>query len=85
MAHGLPAIGFENCAGVSDLIVHNKTGLLAKGGDNPKDLSSVMDALMRNDEARASMGRAAQEKTKEFTPAPVYDKWEQLFTNLAKG
>lgn len=85
MAHGLPAIGFENCAGVYDLIEHNKTGLLSKGGDSPKNLSIAISALMNNDNRRVSMGGTAKEKTKEFTPAPVYDKWEQLFTNLAKG
>lgn len=85
MAHGLPAIGFENCAGVSDLIDHNKTGLLAKGGDNPKDLSIALNLLMGDDNTRVSMGSAAKEQTKEFTPAPVYDKWEQLFKNIAKG
>lgn len=85
MAHGLPSIGFQNCAGVSDLIEPDKTGLLAKGNDNSDDLAKVMDTMMSNDVKRAVMGQNAKEKIKEFTPAHVYDKWEQLFTNIAKG
>lgn len=86
MAHSLPSIGFEACAGVFDLIEHGETGLLAQGGgDDPQALAEAMVTLMCDDDARVLMGANAKEKTKEFTPAHVYDKWEELFLNMAKG
>lgn len=85
MAHGLPSIGFERCAGVSDLIEHKVTGLLAKGDKSTKELSDVMSTLMSDNALRTTMGNAAKEKTKEFTPVHVYDTWEKLFLNIAKG
>lgn len=84
MSHGLPSVGFEECAGVSDLIEPEKTGLLAKGQNNAQTLMESIDALMANNNRRALMGQNAKEKIKEFTPKLVYDKWEQLFTDVAK-
>lgn len=85
MAHGLPSVGFVDCAGVSDLIESQKTGLLAEGNGNPESLSHALSELMDNDNARLIMGKAAKERTKEFTPEQVYDKWEQLFINATQG
>ena len=50
LAHGLPAVGFEGCAGVKDLIVHEQTGLLAEGNGDPKTLAAGLSILMKNPE-----------------------------------
>jgi len=38
LAHGLPVVAFEGCAGMSDLIVNGVNGFLAEGNDNSESL-----------------------------------------------
>ncbi|MDO8264190.1 MAG: glycosyltransferase family 4 protein [Gallionella sp.] len=82
MAYGLPAVGFADCAGVNELIVPGETGLLAAAGS--ENLANVLAELMSDDDRRRRMGGAAKEAVVTFAPTEVFDRWEELFLNLAK-
>lgn len=84
MSYGLPSVGFEGCAGVSDLIKNDVSGKLAQGNENHKSLTSALSALMSDDDARVAMGQAALKQCEEFTPSKVYDMWEDLFYKVKK-
>lgn len=83
MAHGLPAIGFEECGGVRDLIQHEHTGLLADGNGNAQTLATCLQKLMSDDNARKDMGAAAIQEVQKYDPAGIFDLWEDLFKKAA--
>lgn len=78
MAHGLPAVGFEGCAGVRDLIEDGLTGRLAQGNGDAKTLTSTLDRMMADSDARSRMGHAGRLSTSKFEPSKIMDSWEAL-------
>ncbi len=76
LAHGLPAIGYEKCGGIKDLIEQNSNGLIAEGNNNMQSLKEALDQMMGDDEMRTRMGAEAIESVKQYAPRVVYDKWE---------
>ncbi len=78
LAHALPSVGLENCAGVKDLIVPNKNGLLC----TPEKLAATLSSLMQDQQARARMGVVAVQSVQAYQPQKIYDAWEALFTSL---
>jgi glycosyltransferase involved in cell wall biosynthesis len=84
LAHGLPAVGFAECAGVRDLIMPGKTGLLAPGNRDVDALAEFLGKLMDNTRARCRMGSAAGESVRGFQPAQIWSKWEALLSEVAR-
>lgn len=82
MAHGLPCVGFESCAGVSDLIAHGKTGLLAPGDFSVDSLVDSLRSAMADPALRVSLGAAAREAMRAYEPERVFDQWEALFSKV---
>ena len=78
-AHGLPAVGFAGCAGVSELIQDGKTGLLARGNGDAETLSQALASLMSHAERREAMGAAGRKAMEAYRPDTVMDAWERLF------
>lgn len=85
MAHGLPVVGYRECAGVKDLIVHGETGLLADGNDDAYSLSEALDVLMANPERRKTMGEAAKRSMQRFHPDRIYPQWKALLNQIETG
>lgn len=83
MAHGLPSVGFSDCCGVSDLIKHNNTGILANGNGNVKELEKALSVLMSDAKERRRLGNNAIKQVKQYEPKLIFDKWEELFLSLA--
>ncbi|MEW6676327.1 MAG: glycosyltransferase family 4 protein [Pseudomonadota bacterium] len=83
MAHGLPAVGFAECAGVGQLISHGRTGLLAEGNGSPESLAACLLTLMQDAERRKIMGREAVAAMAPFLPGHVHDQWESTFKQVA--
>lgn len=79
MAHGLPCVGFAECAGVSDLIEHGKNGRLAAGNSNPEHLAKELDVLMRDPDLLTKTGKLAMNSVKCYNPGHIYDLWERTF------
>jgi glycosyltransferase involved in cell wall biosynthesis len=76
MACGLPGVGFASCAGVRDLVIDGKTGLLA--ADN--ELSMVLGKLMSSPELRKEMGDAARDYISQYRPESSFQKWDELLS-----
>lgn len=80
MAHGLPAVGFERCAGVRSQIEPGRTGLLCQGSDTVNDLKQALGELMRDDAQRAAMGKSARTAfMTRFSNEIIHSAWEKLF------
>jgi GalNAc-alpha-(1->4)-GalNAc-alpha-(1->3)-diNAcBac-PP-undecaprenol alpha-1,4-N-acetyl-D-galactosaminyltransferase len=78
LSHGLPAVGFADCAGVNDLIEDGITGVLTKGNGSSEDLSVSLENMMKDHEARHQMGNAAPETMLTFAPDTVFSRWEKI-------
>lgn len=78
LAHGLPCVGYSDCAGVKNLILPGKNGLLAEGNGDPKSLAGALRMLMDSTEVRSSMGKNAVESVKCYDPGKVFSLWEQV-------
>lgn len=67
-AYGLPAVASLE-GGISDIIDDGETGLLTEMG-NPEDLAQKLECLIRDEQTRESMGRAARLKfAQKYTKA----------------
>ena len=84
LAHGLPAVGFAECAGVRDLIASGSTGFLAPGNGDVDALADALGKAMDDAEARRFMGSAASESVRSFHPGQILSKWEELLSEVAR-
>jgi glycosyltransferase involved in cell wall biosynthesis len=85
LAHGLPSVGFTDCAGVPDLIDPGVSGRLAPGNNNAAALADALAALMLDSQARARMGAAAAEAMTVYRPQLCFDRWEAVLTEAVRG
>lgn len=83
LAHGLPAVGFNECGGVRDLIVDGHNGLLAHGNNNEESLKETLSYMMGDQVDRATMGKYAVESVKPYKPSEVLKKWENFLIQTA--
>lgn len=81
LSMGLPAIGYQSCAGINELIKDGKTGLLVADGVEP--LADAMARLMRDRELRIKMGAAAREDMNQYSAEQIWSRWERLLAELA--
>ena len=86
MAHGLPCIGFADCAGVNAMIEDGVTGRLAATDLDPRaqGLVEPLRELMEDALKRIEMGRNSAEAIKPFGDETVYDAWEALLVRTAE-
>ena len=77
-SYGLPVVGFDECAGVCDLIDHEKNGLLASGNGNAASLAEALRRMMGDADLRARMGNAGLASMKSYVPKVIFDKWDKL-------
>ncbi|MFW8744738.1 glycosyltransferase, partial [Mesorhizobium japonicum] len=81
MAHGLPAVGFSEAAGVSDLI-DDSSGWLAPGLDDSNSLANTLRDAMADGSERISRGKQAIKIMLEFEPKVQFDCWESLLSKI---
>ncbi len=81
-AAGLPAVGFANCPGVNEIIVHDDNGLLADAM-TAEALADHLEILMQDEELRHRMGERGKSMLDRFAPHKVYDAWESLLFETA--
>ncbi len=79
LAHGLPAVAYEGCAGTGDLVEPGENGLLAEGNGDTAALTESLEVLMDDAAKRDRMGANARSIAGRFTPDRNYDAWERLF------
>ena len=82
LAHGLPCVGYGECAGVRDLIIDGENGLLADGNADVRTLETCLSALMEDAARRHDMGRAAVAGMRKYHPDHVLPMWEDMLSQL---
>ena len=83
MAHGLPVVGYRQCAGMSELITPGRDGQLAEGNGDPAALSAALKPLMEDAALRARMGMEARRIAEVYRPERSFDEWERLLKRVA--
>lgn len=84
MAHGLPCVGYADCAGMPQLIRDGETGILAAGNGDPYTLAAALDRMMADDAGREALGAQARASMAQYEPALIFERWEALFQGLAR-
>ena len=81
MAAGTPVVASE-VGGIPELIENGRTGYLVDSRD-PFEFANAVTSLLEDEENRASMGEAAQERCAErFSTARMLDAYRALYTAL---
>ena len=70
--HGVPTVGYRSSRGLTDSIIDGVTGLLV---DGPSELTSAVESLLRDDDARVELGEKARVRAREFS-------WEQCASGV---
>nr|WP_280951509.1 glycosyltransferase [Rhizobium sp. H4] len=83
LAHGLPSVGYGDCAGVRDLIEHGGTGSLADGNGSCESLSKALGDLMADHTRRTKMGNNARLSMRRYLPSACFDRWEHVLKQAA--
>lgn len=83
MAHGVPCVSFDCPYGPSDIITHNKNGILVTNHDI-NGLANGILKLIENESIRLAMGKNSKKDVKCFLPDKIVAQWNQLFQNLIK-
>jgi glycosyltransferase involved in cell wall biosynthesis len=81
LAHGLPAIGYQGCAGVRDLITSGENGLLATGNGDVVALTECLETLLGDAQARTRMGDAAIVSMSAYQPSAIFSLWDRLLSS----
>jgi glycosyltransferase involved in cell wall biosynthesis len=83
MSHALPAVGFEQAAGVAELI-GNGGGWLASGLVDEAALAATLRQAMADGAERACRGNQAMRSMAPFAPQVQYDHWAALLKSLIR-
>ena len=83
MSAGLPAVGCKSCPSVNELIKDGENGFLCENGVDA--FAQALEKLMSDEELREKMGKAAKEDMKQYAPDKIWDMWEKLIEQVAKG
>ena len=76
MSAGLPAIAYQSCPAVNELIKNEKNGLLVQEGIDT--FASGLEWLITHKEKRIAMGQQAQLDMKQYAAEKIWDQWEKL-------
>jgi glycosyltransferase involved in cell wall biosynthesis len=86
MSFGIPAIGFQECAGTNEIIFDKKNGLLVSRKKNRiQNFASGLEKLMKSEKLRNKLGKQAQKDITQFQPTLIVDRWENLIVKTAKS
>lgn len=83
MAKGLPILACDTWLGVSDLVQDGYNGILVS--DNSDDIACGLKKLMSDNELRAILGKHAANSIKQYAPDIIWDKWEELLSNMVEN
>jgi hypothetical protein len=76
-------VGFAQCPGVNEVIVHGENGILAPEM-TAQSLAAGLRVLMKNAAARRQMGERGQELLARYAPEKIYDQWGKLLAETAE-
>ena len=81
MGCGLPVVTFDYPCGPRDIIRNGENGVIVPEGDCPA-LAQALEALMRDDELRARLGKEARKVTETYSEETVMAQWTECFQKL---
>jgi glycosyltransferase involved in cell wall biosynthesis len=74
LAHGLPVVGFEECAGISSLVENFRSGIIVPGNDDPMALSEGLSQALLYDWDPRKVRQAIDRFSLEY----FSDSWESI-------
>jgi glycosyltransferase involved in cell wall biosynthesis len=78
MNYGVPVIA-SDIGGITDIVQHERTGLLVKPGDE-NALAEALIRILSNADLSRSLGAAAQRRvSEEFSWDSIVDRWEDVY------
>jgi glycosyltransferase involved in cell wall biosynthesis len=80
MTHGLPTIGYADCAGTNSLVRHEMNGFLVPANSRVEGLREGLRRLMADAGLRQILGERAKADSLQFAPQRIYDHWESFFS-----
>jgi glycosyltransferase involved in cell wall biosynthesis len=82
---GLPVVSFNCPEGPAGIVRNGVDGILVENG-NTEALSRAILTMMKNSRMRKEYGRkAAEDAAKRFSPKNIFEMWEKLFAEQARG
>lgn len=81
-AAGLPIVSFACKCGPKDVITDGEDGYIVEEG-NESELADKLFVLMRDEELRKSMGKAAFANSDRFSEEKIMKEWIDLFKKLS--
>jgi glycosyltransferase involved in cell wall biosynthesis len=81
MAVGLPVVA-TRCGGPEEIVEDGVSGLLVPVG-NPKELAGALRRLLGDPEGARAMGRAAAGRARDFSPAAMACRTEEIYRGLS--
>jgi glycosyltransferase involved in cell wall biosynthesis len=87
MGSGLPVVGFADCPGTNEIIIHQKNGVLVEQIGNESRAESMARALRElilSTQTRELYGRAGKEYAQYYKLDYVADKWEDMIFKIVR-
>jgi len=84
MAHGLPVVGFSDCAGLRDLVRDGEEGVMVAQRDE-RALMAALDHLVRAPQERTRLGEGGRRRAADYQPETVARRWMELLGAEARG
>ncbi|MFI7010250.1 glycosyltransferase family 4 protein [Streptomyces sp. NPDC050145] len=82
---GVPVVATDCPHGPAEIITHERDGLLVPLEAGVAGYADALRRLMSDDGLRARLGAAALERARDFEPAAVALRYEELFRELGAG
>jgi glycosyltransferase involved in cell wall biosynthesis len=85
LAHGLPAIGFRDCAGTNELIVDGVNGWLVDGPSRVDALADGLSKMMSDQRTRERLSKASPRSIERYSLKSITDQWERLIDGVVSS
>ena len=85
LAAGLPAVGFADCPGTSDIIQEGVNGLLAQGADRAEALAAGLARLMGEPALLAEFSSRAPQSVADYEAERIIMRWEELLQSVVSS
>ena len=84
MSVGCPSVAFD-VGGIPEVVISGETGLLGPFGDTAA-LAGMVQSLLADSARRATLGRAAQQRAREyFSAAAIVPRYEALYRRVCSA
>ena len=82
MSHQLPVIGFADCPGTNELIIHQENGLLIDVKEREKSMADALQSLIDDQSLRAELGKNGLITAKKYELPVILAQWEEMLEKL---